>query len=278
MSNSVYLGFYFKVKPLIPAVEILIAELGNAGFESFVETHEGVTAYIQKKEWRDDILKAINCLKSKEFKISYISEEIAQTNWNAEWEKSFQPIVVDNLCVVRAPFHPKQGSKYDIVIEPKMSFGTGHHETTHMMIQHILKNDFNGKSVLDMGCGTGVLAILAEKRGASKIDAIDIDNWCYINSLENAERNDCTNISVFEGNVSLLTNKSYDTVIANINRNILLQDLEAYIHCLKPNSELYLSGFYKDDIPLIKEKCNSLGFKHVETLEKNHWVALKFIN
>ena len=278
MNNVIYLGYYFKVAPLQPAVEILIAELGYAGFESFVETQEGVTAYIQKEEWQPAILDGIHILKSEEFKISYTSEEIAQTNWNAEWEKSFQPIIVDNQCVVRAPFHPKQDTTYDIIIEPKMSFGTGHHETTHMMIQHILKNNFKGKSVLDMGCGTGVLAILTEKRGALKIDAIDIDNWCYLNSIENTERNHCKNVSVYEGDVNLLKSKSYDTIIANINRNILLKDLESYIGCLNPNGELYLSGFYKDDISLIKEKCNMHGLKHVETLEKNHWVALKFIN
>lgn len=278
MSNTIYIEYNFKVKPLQPAAEILVAELGFAGFESFVETFDGVTAYIQKEEWHSAILEDIQILKSEEFEITYTFKDIEQTNWNAEWEKNFQPINVDNLCVVRAPFHQKQDVDYDIIIEPKMSFGTGHHETTHMMIQHILKNNFEGKTVLDMGCGTGVLAILAEKRGAKSIDAIDIDNWCYVNSLENTERNNCSSISVYEGDVSLLVDKSYDTVIANINRNILLQDLETYISTLNSDGELYLSGFYRDDIPLIEEKCNTLGLKHVETLEKNHWVALKFIN
>lgn len=277
MSNTLYIACDFKVEPLQPGTEILIAELGYAGFESFVETQDGVTAYIQKENWNETILDDILILKSDEIAISFSFNEIEQTNWNAEWEKSFQPIVVDNECMVRAPFHPRQDVVYDIVIEPKMSFGTGHHETTHMMIQHILRNDFTGKSVLDMGCGTGVLAILAEKRGASAIDAIDIDNWCYINSLENVERNNCSNITVLEGDASLLTNKTYDVIIANINRNILLQDLDAYINCLNENGQLYLSGFYKDDIKLIEQKSNSFGLNLVETLEKNHWVALKFI-
>ncbi|MCL4167925.1 UNVERIFIED_CONTAM: hypothetical protein GTU68_017471, partial [Idotea baltica] len=167
MSNIIYIGYYFKVQPLQPSVEILIAELGYAGFESFVETQEGVTAYIQKNEWHDAILNDIQILKSEEFEISYTFEDIAQTNWNAEWEKNFRPIVVNNECTVRAPFHDKTNTKYDILIEPKMSFGTGHHETTHMMIQYILRNNFKNKSVLDMGCGTGVLAILAEKKGAN---------------------------------------------------------------------------------------------------------------
>ena len=142
MSNTIYIGYYFKVQPLQPAVEILIAELGYAGFESFVETEEGVTAYIQKEEWHASILEDIQILNTTEFKITYTFEDIAQTNWNAEWEKNFNPIIVDDLVTVRAPFHDKPNTKYDLIIEPKMSFGTGHHETTHMMIQHILKNDF----------------------------------------------------------------------------------------------------------------------------------------
>lgn len=276
--NTVYIAYYFKVKPSQPATEILIAELGYAGFESFVETLDGVTAYIQKNEWHDSILDDINVLNSEEFEITYAFEDIEQTNWNAEWEKSFQPIVVDNLCMVRAPFHESKNTKYDIIIEPKMSFGTGHHETTHMMIQHILSNDFNEKSVLDMGCGTGVLAILTEKCGAKEIDAIDIDNWCYLNSLENVERNNCSSISVYEGDSSLLGGKNYDAIIANINRNILLQDLKTYINCLNTNGQLFLSGFYKDDVPLIESKCVKNGLQLIEILEKNHWVALKFIN
>jgi ribosomal protein L11 methyltransferase len=179
---------------------------------------------------------------------------------------------------VRAPFHPKPETAYDIIIEPKMSFGTGHHETTHMMIQHILKNDFKEKSVLDMGCGTGVLAILAEMKGAKPIDAIDYDNWCYLNSLENVERNNCEHITVLEGDASLLNTQKYDTIIANINRNILLNDMGAYAKCLNANGTLFLSGFYVDDIPAIQEECNKHGLTYVERLEKNKWVALKFVN
>lgn len=266
------------VKPLQPASEILIAELGYAGFESFVETAEGVVAYIQKDDWRDDILDDIHILKSEEFSITHTFEEIAQTNWNAEWEKNFKPIEVDGLCTVRAPFHDKPTTKYDIVIEPKMSFGTGHHETTHMMIQHILKNDFKDKSVLDMGCGTGVLAILAEKVGASKLEAIDIDHWCYLNSLENVERNGCQNISVFEGDSRLLEGKQFDVIIANINRNILLADIPTYAKCLNPNGMLFLSGFYVEDIPMLKDTCNAQMLKFEEQIQRGDWVSLKFIN
>ncbi|WP_242203721.1 50S ribosomal protein L11 methyltransferase [Aestuariivivens insulae] len=278
MSNIIYIGYQFKVSPLQPAVEILIAELGYAGFESFVETDEGVTAYIQKEEWYETILDDVQILKSDEFEITYTFEDIEQTNWNAEWEKNFNPIVVDNVCTVRAPFHDKPNTTYDIVIEPKMSFGTGHHETTHMMIQHILKNDFTNKSVLDMGCGTGVLAILAEIKGAKPIDAVDYDNWCYLNSLENVERNDCKYITVIEGDASVLKNKKYDIIIANINRNILLQDMATYTTSLNPNGMLFLSGFYNDDIPIIQKECEKHLLKFEEKLERNQWVSLKFLN
>ena len=277
MSETTYIGCYFKVKPLQPAVEILIAELGLAGFESFVETEEGLTAYIKKQDWNPTMLDDIQIMNSDEFSISYTMEEIEQVNWNQEWEKNFNPIIVDELCTIRAPFHEKPNTTFDIVIEPKMSFGTGHHETTHMMIQHILNNDFKNKSVLDMGCGTGVLAILSELKGAKPIDAIDVDNWCYLNSLENVERNCCNHISVYEGDAGLLGNKKYDIIIANINRNILLNDIKTYASCLNKNGMLFLSGFYKEDISVIEDACNRNMLKLNEKLERNNWVSLKFI-
>ena len=277
MSETVYIAYSFQVEPLEPASEILIAELGYAGFESFVETETGIIAYIQKQEWNESILDDIQILKSDEFSISHTKENIEQTNWNKEWEKNFNPIMVDDLCTVRAPFHEKPNTKYDIVIEPKMSFGTGHHETTHMMIQHILKNDFNNKSVLDIGCGTGVLAILSEMKGAKPIDAIDIDNWCYLNSLENVERNNCLNISVYEGDANLIKDRKYDIILANINRNILLNDIKTYASCLNKNGILFLSGFYKNDIPILEEECKKYMLKLDEKLERNNWVSLKYL-
>lgn len=275
--NTIYIGYCFKTKPLQPAVEILIAELGFAGFESFVETEEGVSAYIQKNEWSATILDAIMILKSNEFEITYTYEEIEQRNWNAEWEKNFNPIIVDSQCSVRAPFHEKPNTEFDIIIEPKMSFGTGHHETTHMMIQHLLKLDLKGKSVLDMGCGTGVLAILAAKKEAGLVEAIDIDNWCYINTLENIERNNVTNIKVFEGDASLLKNKKYDLIIANINRNILLRDIGVYVACLNNNGILLLSGFYSNDVSIIEKECQSKGLVNKSILNINDWSSVLFL-
>lgn len=273
----IYIEYDFKVNPLQPGTEILIAELGYAGFESFVENEVGVKAYIQKDEWNENVLNDIQILSSSEFEIEMTFSEIEQVNWNAEWEKNFDSIEVDGKCIVRAPFHPEAKVEHEIVIEPKMSFGTGHHETTYMMLQHILENDFKGKKVLDMGCGTAVLAILAEMRGASKLDAIDIDPWCFENSEENVERNNCKYISVELGEASLLTGRNYDVIIANINRNILLNDMEIYRNCLDKGGSLYLSGFYKEDLPLITDCCNKLGLTFVDNKERHNWVAAKFI-
>lgn len=277
MSNN-YIGYHFNVEPKELGSEILVAELGELPFESFMESEFGVVAYIQKQYWYESILDSVFILTSPEFVISYHIEEIEQVNWNEEWEKNFEPIDVDGLCHVRAPFHPKTEAQFDIVIEPKMSFGTGHHETTHMMIQHLLTTDLEGKKTLDMGCGTAILAILAELRGAEPIDAIDIDNWCYLNSIENAERNNCTKISVFEGDAAVLVNKKYDVIIANINRNILLNDMQTYANCLNPNGVLLLSGFYEEDIPFIDASCVENGLTFQKKLERNNWVSLKYVN
>ncbi|OYQ42496.1 50S ribosomal protein L11 methyltransferase [Flavobacterium cyanobacteriorum] len=277
MSNT-YIGCHFRVEPKEPGAEILMAELGETDFESFVETEEGISAYIQKQYWDEALLSDIQVLQSEEFKISYTVEEIEQVNWNEEWEKNFEAIAVDNTCYVRAPFHEKKQVQYDIIIEPKMSFGTGHHETTFMMIQHLLDMDLQNKKTLDMGCGTAILAILAEMKGARPVDAIDIDNWCYLNSIENAERNNCSHITVYEGDASLLEGKQYDVIIANINRNILLNDMEQYAACLNKDGVLLLSGFYEDDIPAIDASCRTLGLKLEKKLQRNNWVSLKYIN
>ena len=274
--DTIYIGFTFKVHPLQPGTEILIAELGYAGFESFVENEDGVIAYIQKNDWNAQILDDINVLKSAEFTISFEQEEIEQTNWNSEWEKNFNQIEVDGIVSIRAPFHKNPELKYDIVIEPKMSFGTGHHETTHLMIQHLLDLNVENKKVLDMGCGTGILAIFAEMRGAKPIDAIDIDQWCYENSMENVARNKCDQVTVFVGEASLLEGKKYDLIIANINRNILLNDMKVYIDCINDGGTLLLSGFYKEDIPVIDAEVTKYPMTQESFKERNNWVAVKY--
>lgn len=277
MSN-IYIGYHFIVEPKELGSEILIAELGEKPFDSFIETDNGFSAFIQKDLWNEAILEDIYILENPEFKITYTFEEIEQTNWNEEWEKNFDPIDVDGLCHVRAPFHPKTDAQFDIVIEPKMSFGTGHHETTHMMIQHLLEMNVTDMKTLDMGCGTAILAILAEMKGAHPIDAIDIDNWCYLNSIENAERNNCKHISVYEGDASLLEGKKYDLIIANINRNILLNDMQTYADCLNKGGIILFSGFYEQDIPFIDASCTEKGLTFVKKINKNNWVSLKYVN
>ncbi len=272
-----YIGYHFTVEPKELGTEILIAQLGETAFESFIETEDGFSAYIQKELWTADVLNDVYLMQSPEFTISYAYEEIEQVNWNEEWEKNFEPIDVDGKCHVRAPFHPKTDAEFDIVIEPKMSFGTGHHETTHMMIQHLLAMDVKNMKTLDMGCGTAILAILAEMKGAKPIDAIDIDNWCYLNSIENAERNNCSQITVYEGEADLLKGKQYNLIIANINRNILLNDMQQYVDCLNENGTLLLSGFYTEDIPFIDASCVEKGLTFVTQLERNNWVSLKYV-
>ncbi len=275
MSN-IYIAYHFVVEPKQMGSEILIAELGELPFESFEETEAGFSAYIQKKLWFDDVLSNIQIFNNHDFKISYTIEGIDQVNWNEEWEKNFEAIDVDGICHIRAPFHEKTNAEFDIVIEPKMSFGTGHHETTHMMIQHLLGMNVENLKTLDMGCGTAILAILAEMKGAKPIDAIDIDNWCYLNSIENAERNNCKNITVFEGDASLLVEKKYDLIIANINRNILLNDMQTYCNALNDNGVILFSGFYEDDIAAIDASCTEKGLTFESKLQRNNWVSLKY--
>ncbi len=277
-----YIGCNFKITSGTleqqTAIDILVAELGSVGFESFTENEDGVVAFIQEADWNESLLNDVQILESDEVSFSYEVEEIEQVNWNKEWENNFDPIVVENEVSIRAPFHSNPNLKYDIVIEPKMSFGTGHHETTYLMIKHLMALDLRGKKVLDMGCGTGILAIFAELKGAEQIDAIDIDAWCYENSVENIERNHCQNIKVYEGDASMLKAKTYDVIIANINRNILLDDIGIYAESLNANGELYLSGFYTEDIAQINETAEKNGLVLSKKFERNNWVGLKFVN
>ena len=271
-----YIEYDFTVSPTEMGAEILTAELAEVGFDSFVDTPTGVKAYISKDLWREDILEDIYLLSNPEFTISYQITEIEQVNWNEEWEKNFSPIVVEDLCTVRANFHPVPNTRYDIVITPKMSFGTGHHETTYMMLQQLLPLSLEGAKVLDMGCGTGILAIMAALRGARDITAIDIDPWCVENATENVQQNDCSFITIKEGDVSLIAGEQYNLILANINRNILLSDIPAYTQALLPLGLLLVSGFYVEDLPAIKEKCQKIGLTYLSHIERNRWVSAKF--
>lgn len=275
--QELFLEYRFSVNPLQPATDILIAELSELGFDSFVETQKGLLAYVKKENWNPLALQNVQILSNENCSINYEVSEIEQENWNEQWESNFEPINVDNQCVVRAPFHDKPDVEFDIVIMPKMSFGTGHHETTYMVLQLGLALNFKGKTVLDMGCGTGVLSILASMKGASSVDAIDIDNWSYLNAMENVAGNNCEQINVLEGDVNVLTNQKYDIIMANINRNILLSDIPIYVKHMKKGGVLLLSGFYQEDISLISKECEVNGLSFQENLEKNNWVASKYV-
>jgi ribosomal protein L11 methyltransferase len=257
--------------------DILIAELNEIGYESYDEKDEGLHAYILENNFDLDKVKQLQVNEIPNTQIQYEWEVIKTQNWNAVWEKNFDPITVENKCVIRAPFHkdtPK--CEFEIIIEPKMSFGTGHHETTFLMLKTMLDLDFKDKVVLDMGCGTGVLAILAKFKGAKEITAIDIDEWAYNNTVENIEKNNCNDIKIFQGDASLLTNQQFDIIIANINRNILLDDIKNYSKVLKSGGTLLLSGIYDKDLPLIKAETSENNVEYNSFLEKNSWVAARF--
>ena len=259
--------------------DLLASYLGEIGFESFEEINDGILAYIDDKLFDEELM--VQLVKNFPYAndIEYKIAEIKQVNWNEEWEKNFfEPIIIGNECLIHSTFHknlPK--AKYDIIIDPKMAFGTGHHETTSLMIAEILKMDLEGKSVLDMGCGTAVLAILAAMRGAKPVTAIDIDTWCIENSIENIEKNGVGEISVQLGDASLLEDQHYDIIIANINRNILLSDIKKYSACLSKGGALYMSGFYTEDIPLIEKEANNYHLKLINYNEKNNWVVVETV-
>ena len=277
-----YLEFTFRTTPCTEtANDVLSAVLGEVGFESFVEAPDGINAYIQKDLFNEVTLtEAISDFPLPDTQIRYTFQDAEDKDWNEEWEKNFfQPIVIGDRCVIHSSFHhdaPK--AKYDIVINPQMAFGTGHHETTSLIIGELLDSELQGKSLLDMGCGTSILAILARMRGAAPCIAIDIDEWCVRNSLENIELNKVDNITVSQGDASALEGKGpFDVVIANINRNILLNDMKQYVRCMHPGSELYMSGFYVDDIPVIQAEAARNGLHFVHHQEKNRWAAVKFV-
>ena len=258
--------------------DILMAELAVLGFESFVETDEGLSAYISESDFDELAVKSVIDKYASQTAIAYQINSLEKKNWNEEWERNYQPIDVQNQIRVRASFHESDaGFQYDIVINPKMSFGTGHHETTAMMLEHQLSVDAAGKTVLDVGSGTGILAILAALQGAERVLAFDIEEWAIENARENAELNNCPQIEVFQGTIHEVNPaERFDIVLANINRNVLLDDIPVYVRLLKPGGTLLVSGFYEQDAPDIEEKGVAEGLTKTGQLFQNKWVSLRF--
>ena len=279
MKKTGYIACHFDISPVAPADEILIAELSGLGFESFEQTEKGVIAYIEEHFWSGDLLKDVRILQNPDFQINFRTVTLPAENWNAVWESNFQPINIDDKIYLRANFHPKpKGFLYDIVITPKMSFGTGHHETTYLMLQHLLEANLENKSVLDMGCGTGILGIFARLKNAKNICAIDIDPWCYENTIENIRENNVQNILVKRGGAEILpSDYVYDFIIANINKNILVADMKKYVACLKAGGEIILSGFYETDFDAMQKIATENGLIFKNKVVKNKWMLLCYL-
>jgi ribosomal protein L11 methyltransferase len=257
--------------------EILIAELAEIGFDSFLENENGLQAYVTEDLFDDIAFKQLMEHYASKTSLFYSLKKIAKQNWNAEWENSFEPIEVKNKILVRASFHKsKEGFLHEIIITPKMSFGTGHHETTAQMMELQLEIDHQNKSILDVGTGTGILAILAEKLGATDVKAFDIDEWSVENTIENIALNECKNIHVSKGTIQDEPLKKYDIIVANINRNILLDEISLYNNYLKKGGTMLLSGFYEKDIAEIEVRCNENDLKKVRHISKKDWAAIVF--
>ncbi len=257
--------------------DLLVGQLAEIGFDSFVDSTKGFDAFIIADQFEEAKLKEV--VKELDFAVSYEVQEIAPQNWNEEWEKNFSPLIISDDCYVRATFHEAQPQyQYEIVIDPKMAFGTGHHQTTTMMMQYVLETDVADASVLDMGAGTAILGILAAKRGAKEIVAIDYDEVCYLSAIENAKLNDIENLVSLHGSKEVIPQTTFDIILANINRNILLDQIESYAAVLKENGLILFSGFYEiPDLDIIKSHAAQYGLVYQNHKKMGDWVAAKFV-
>ena len=272
-----YIEISFTLLENEPFTDIIIAKLNEIEFESYLETDKGVKAYIQESSFNsvklDYVIQELQSFFSFDFQIKKIKEE----NWNEKWENSFSTVKINEDCIIRANFHdPCPDYKHEIIITPKMSFGTGHHETTFLMMDQMFKLDFYNKSVLDIGCGTGILSILSKMLGSNKTIGIDVDKWSYESSLENSILNNTTSIEFRLGDITSI-NQLFDIILANINRNVILSDLHQYTRSMKKNSNLLLSGFLLDDIKEIRDVAESLGLTFLSNKNKNEWNLLHFV-
>lgn len=272
--TPIYIELAVTVSPLEPFRDLFIAQLGAVGFESFSETEEGFAAYILKEDYIASA--AMEQMQWDGVTVSVKEQEIEQVNWNAEWERNFNPIEVDGRVYIRAPFHAERaGFEYAMLIEPKMSFGTGHHQTTHMMIQWLLETPSNHVDVLDMGCGTGILGILAGMRGAKSVHGVDVDTWCIENTLENAQRNGVAMTADLGG--SEVLSGTYDLILANINLNVLLADIAHYEKALRTGGNIFFSGFYEDNVPTLRAAAEALGLTFEGVKAREQWRSIKMV-
>ncbi len=269
-----YLEFKISCKEAFR--EILIAELAEVGFDSFLETDEGVDAYIGEEDFDRPTYEEVIEKYRSDAGVQVTEGKMEKVNWNEEWEKNYDPIMVEDKVYVRASFHePKPEFSYEILINPKMSFGTGHHATTFLMLSHQLTLDHQNKRVLDIGAGTGILAIMAHQLGASEVEAFDIDEWCVENGNENFELNGMQNVKMGQGTVREINPQGeFDIVLANINKNVLLDEMEIYSHLVKSEGHLLLSGFYAHDVIDLEKRANALGLEKVGEKVKDNWAAL----
>ncbi len=268
--------FTFELKPVQPYAEILMAELADLGFESFMETPDGLQAWLQVEAFSQGLLERLGDIRPEGLEhISFTNTLIEAQNWNAQWEAAFEPIVVPGFCCVRAPFHEPADGLLDLIIEPKMSFGTGHHATTWLMLEQVGQRrlDLQGKPVLDMGCGTSVLGIAAAKCGAERVLCVDIEDWACSNSLENISRNNVS-AEVRKGGAEVLDHETFDLILANINRNILMRDLPTYAAVLRPGGELLLSGFFTTDAPGMLAAAAAIGLQANSSTAHEGWCCL----
>jgi ribosomal protein L11 methyltransferase len=256
--------------------EILMAEVAEAGFDTFMETEKGFEAYVQQNQFDNHKLQQIRETYSAKTTVLVYLDQVEKQNWNEEWEKRYEPIAVEGKCLIRAAFHqPEKNYLYEIIITPKMSFGTGHHQTTYLMIKAQLELNHAGKVVMDAGTGTGVLAIMASKLGAARVEAFDIDEWSMLNSAENAQVNGCNNIFIRQGKISdLAFDTDFDIILANINKNILLAELHQYAAYLKPAGQMVLSGFYEKDVPDLLTEAHRYSLTQVRADMREGWASL----
>ena len=242
----------------------------------FLENNQGLNAYIKESNFNKNLFDKVRILNSKEFKIDYNISKLENKNWNEKWERDFEPVEIGQNCIIRAPFHQKSKKKYDIVIKPEMSFGTGHHETTRLMIEFLLEYDLENKTICDVGCGTGILSIISEKRGAKLVDALDIDPNCYRNTLTNIKKNNCKKINVMNSSSDILIGNYYDLILSNITLNILKENFKNFKMFSSRQTNLILSGFFKNDLENVNEILDGLNFTNIDSKTKNNWIAARY--